>query len=164
MAIVDNLRAVLVRQLSNEAHVHFRIELPRRQNQTELLSVTGGSSDDSVKMPKETRLPAELASNGADLGSRAESQRVKYREPMSLEELADILRKVNLTFDLFEVQAKFQVDLKTGEVTVQVINQRTGEVIRKIPPYDLPDFARLLERNLQSGQEMVEPVLTDMMV
>lgn len=71
------------------------------------------------------------------------------REPakisrMSVEELAEVLRKVNLTFDTFEIQAKFIIDQSTGDTSVEVINQRTGEVIRKIPPYDVPKVAQAI--------------------
>ncbi|MCX6646831.1 MAG: flagellar protein FlaG [bacterium] len=60
---------------------------------------------------------------------------------MSTEELAEMLRKVNLTFDTFEIQAKFTIDSSNGDISVEVINLRTGEVIRKIPPYDIPKMA-----------------------
>ncbi len=81
-----------------------------------------------------------------------------YEQPkrMSLDELAEALRKVNLTFDLFEIQTRFIIDSTSGDISVQIINQRTGEVIRKIPPYELPQVAQLIE----SG----EPLVTDVKV
>jgi len=78
--------------------------------------------------------------------SSSASQAQESRQPeqikrMTTEELADMLRKVNLTFDTFEIQAKFTIDSSSGDISVEVINQRTGEVIRKIPPYDVPQVA-----------------------
>ena len=72
-------------------------------------------------------------------------ERIQPRRQMSLEELAEMLRKVNLTFDLFEIQASITIDQKTGDILVEVINQRTGEVIRKIPPYDVSTMVESLE-------------------
>ncbi len=72
-------------------------------------------------------------------------ERTQTRRQMSLEELAEVLRKVNLTFDLFEIQAVISVDQKTGDISVEVVNQRTGEVIRKIPPYDVSTMVESLE-------------------
>jgi uncharacterized FlaG/YvyC family protein len=85
--------------------------------------------------------------------SRAIEKQTGQIARMTLEELAEMLRKVNLTFDLFEIQAKFTVDRSTGDITVEIINQRTGEVIRRIPPYDLPGVAEALKAG--------EPAVTD---
>lgn len=63
---------------------------------------------------------------------------------MTLEELAVMLRKVNLTFDTFEIRAKFTINFENGDLLVEVINERTGEVIRRIPPYDVPGVAESL--------------------
>jgi len=87
---------------------------------------------------------------------RAIESNVEQTKRMSLEELAEALKKVNVTFDLFEIQARFIIDSTSGDISIQIINQRTGEVIRKIPPYELPQFAQLIE----SG----EPLVTDVKV
>jgi uncharacterized FlaG/YvyC family protein len=83
---------------------------------------------------------------------------------MSLSELAEMLRKVNLTFDLFEIQAFITVDHESGEMTVEVINQRTGEVIRKIPPYDVPKIIQALDNQLPNQGGSVEGLITDIEV
>jgi uncharacterized FlaG/YvyC family protein len=83
---------------------------------------------------------------------------------MSSSEFAEILRRVNLTFDLFEIQAFITVDHESGEVTVQVINQRTGEVIRKIPPYDVPKIIEALDNALPNQGGSVEGLITDIKV
>jgi uncharacterized FlaG/YvyC family protein len=58
------------------------------------------------------------------------------REQISLDELAENLRRMNMTFDLFEIQAKFSIDKETHEIKIVVRNTKTGEVIRRIPPTD----------------------------
>jgi uncharacterized FlaG/YvyC family protein len=77
-------------------------------------------------------------------GQTPVKRNVEQFKRMTIEELVEMLRKVNLTFDTFEIQAKFTIDRTNGEISIEVINQRTGEVIRKIPPYDVPEMANLL--------------------
>jgi len=80
----------------------------------------------------------------------------KVREQMSFEDYAAMLRKVNLIIDMFEIQAKFHVDLETGRVTVEIVNQHTGELIRKIPPYELPGILEALEKGKSESSLLVE--------
>jgi len=47
-----------------------------------------------------------------------------------------MLRRMNLTYDLFEIQANYRYDKELGMVRVVVKNTVTGEVIRRIPPYE----------------------------
>jgi uncharacterized FlaG/YvyC family protein len=56
------------------------------------------------------------------------------KKPLSLEELQEMLRKINLTFDLFEIAAEYTIDKEANRVKVVVRNTRTGKVIRRIPP------------------------------
>lgn len=64
----------------------------------------------------------------------APRQTTKPAAPISTEELAEMLRRVNLTFDLFEIAAKYAVDKDGGQIRVTLFNTRTGEIIRRIPP------------------------------
>jgi flagellar protein FlaG len=57
-------------------------------------------------------------------------------ERLSLTEIAKILSRVNLRFDLFEIQANFSIDEARGGIQIEVVNNKTGEVIRRIPPYE----------------------------
>jgi flagellar protein FlaG len=61
-------------------------------------------------------------------------QQVEAKTPISREELAEMLHRINLTFDLFEVAAKYSIDEDSSQIHVTLINTRTGEVIRRIPP------------------------------
>jgi uncharacterized FlaG/YvyC family protein len=68
---------------------------------------------------------------------KVESAKVsQLKQPLTTEELAEMLRRINLTFDLFEIAAKYAIDESDGHVQVTVFNTRTGEVIRRIPPTD----------------------------
>jgi len=60
--------------------------------------------------------------------------KTKVQHNVSTDELAEMLRKVNLTFDLFEIAAEYTVEEEPHRVTVVIRNTRTGEVIRRIPP------------------------------
>ena len=56
------------------------------------------------------------------------------REPLSKEELEEMLRRMNLTLDVFEIEARYSISEEDHLVKVTLINTRTGEVIRHIPP------------------------------
>lgn len=58
-------------------------------------------------------------------------------DKVSLDELSEMLQCLNLTFDLFEIQASFSLSEEGNEVRVVLRNTRTGEVIRRIPPGEL---------------------------
>lgn len=60
--------------------------------------------------------------------------KVEPKAPISKEELAEMLHRINLTFDLFEVAAKYSIDEDSNQIHVTLINTRTGTVIRRIPP------------------------------
>ena len=60
--------------------------------------------------------------------------KVKEKQSVSVEEFAEMLRKVNMTFDLFEIAAEYTVQEDPHRIVVVIHNTRTGEVIRRIPP------------------------------
>lgn len=51
--------------------------------------------------------------------------------------LLDMLRRLNMAFDLFEIQAKFEFLEDGNRVHITVRNTATGKVIRRIPPTEL---------------------------
>jgi uncharacterized FlaG/YvyC family protein len=57
-------------------------------------------------------------------------------EKISTEELERMLNKVNLTFNLFEIESDVSIDQESHELHVIVRNTRTGDVIRRIPAYE----------------------------
>lgn len=60
--------------------------------------------------------------------------KAEVKPPLSRDELAEMLHRINLTFDLFEVAAKYSIDEDSNQIHVTLVNTRTGEVIRRIPP------------------------------
>jgi uncharacterized FlaG/YvyC family protein len=87
-------------------------------------------------------VPAESGRVAPSSPPRIEPARVepqltgKPKPPVSKEELAEMLHRINLTFDLFEVAAKYSIEEDGNQIHVTLINTRTGEVIRRIPPGD----------------------------
>jgi uncharacterized FlaG/YvyC family protein len=51
-------------------------------------------------------------------------------------EMSTMLSKVNLYLDQFEIQARYSMDPASGNIQIEVRNNTTGEVIRRIPPYE----------------------------
>jgi uncharacterized FlaG/YvyC family protein len=151
MATIENLGASYIRRL--ELTVAANRQASSESNRTEAKKTSIKSDVRVADLPVESRRTeeAEHRETSTRRGRAHENDERFHR--MSLDELAEMLRKVNLTFDLFEIQAIFSIDQKTGDVTVEVINQRTGEVIRKIPPYDIGEMVDALETG--------ESVLTD---
>ena len=62
--------------------------------------------------------------------------KVQAKESRTLEEYAEMLRKVNMTFDLFEIAAEYTVQEDPHQIIVVIRNTHTGEVIRRVPPDD----------------------------
>ena len=65
------------------------------------------------------------------------------------QEVTEMLNQVASGVDLFEIQAKFSINQATGEIQIQVVNNTTGEVIRRIPPYEAVKL--LLETGAATG-------------
>lgn len=103
----------------------YNVPLPQRQVKPQ--------GDSQVELP-EIRLLS--GGRGATAPKSSSKEMVAPPERLSLTEIAKILSRVNLTFDLFEIQAKFSVDESRGGIQIEIINNKTGEVIRRIPPYE----------------------------
>jgi uncharacterized FlaG/YvyC family protein len=146
MATIESLGAALFRRLEQTGQQVRPVRLPKQESKAAEPAPLPVAVE-TAAVPEEAKLPGTTPNQLPQADTGSSSRPVKHQEQMSLEELAAMLRKVNLTFDLFEIQAKYAVDLSTGDITVQVINQRTGEVIRKIPPYDLPKLVKTIDEN-----------------
>jgi uncharacterized FlaG/YvyC family protein len=137
MATIGHLGAALFNRLTGKNPTQDNLSRQKRIKREGKVEVPIVERAGKSRSTKEVQMPEDLS-----IEKEKPKEQVKPVEiqRMSIEELAAQLRKVNLTFDMFEIQAKFSVNPKTGEISVEVINQRTGEVIRKVPPYDVPDF------------------------
>jgi uncharacterized FlaG/YvyC family protein len=100
----------------------------------------------TMKKSETAREPWDFNDNRARIEAEAQlRERLKPEtRSMSFDELAEMFRKVNLTLDLFEIQARFSVNEESGDISVVVLNQRTGEVIRRIPPFEVNKLAESL--------------------
>ena len=86
-------------------------------------------------LPQNKPVVKPLSGNGEAVPKVSQKELVAPPIAESLKELAVKLSKVNPSFDLFEIQAKVSIDETTGGILIRVINNKTGEEIMKIPPY-----------------------------
>lgn len=150
MATIGNLGAADSSRIVRKERV--KIELPDqpRFDKARMDALAAALRDAEIQRLEE--VPESRDSSNGRVRAMDESKEQFKR--MSFEELAEMLQKVNLTFDLFEIQARYQIDKSSGDITVEVINQRTGEVIRKIPPYDVPKITEALK----NGESIVTDI------
>ena len=146
MATIENLGAAFIRRVVRSATRDLTIPLKKVRD-------AGAKSADAKIIKAELKVSDELKRRReSSIGRGREPENVEQKR-MSLDELAELLRKINLTFDLFEVQTKFIINRESGQISVEVVNQRTGEVIRKIPPYEVASVRDALLN--------AEPLVTD---
>jgi len=139
MATIQNLGAAYSVQIAQTDRAPKRLPVQKRAANTRADSIPMARSVTANQRTEEAQF-----SRDPSKGGRAIENGKEQIKRMSLDELAEMLRKVNLTFDVFEIQARYTIDRESGDISIEVINQRTGEVIRKIPPYDIPDFVELV--------------------
>ncbi len=145
MATIENLGAQLFRRIHQAAEApSIREAKASTRHQAGPVPSRPEPSPVEAAIVKRTEEVQRRETSAAEVLTKAgrANEKVEHETRMSLDELSDMLQKVNLTFDLFEIQARFSVDRQTGDISVEVINQRTGEVIRKIPPYDIAEFVQ----------------------
>lgn len=56
------------------------------------------------------------------------------------EQLAEILEKLNRIFDVMSTELRFKVHEGTKDIVVQVVEIKTGKVLREIPPERILDM------------------------
>lgn len=56
------------------------------------------------------------------------------------DEIQESLASVNKALDAFNIEARFSVHKETGQVIVRLLNTKTGDIIREIPPERLLDL------------------------
>ena len=149
MAVIGNLGTASSIRVSTDLGPEKPVPRPMRQAEV---------SD--IKIPAQTQVArstekgdGKQTRDSSDVRGQAIETKIEQPQRRTLEEFAEMLRTVNLTFDLFEIQAKYIIT--DGDISVQIINQRTGEVIRKIPPYEVPKIIEALKNG--------DPMFTDSM-
>jgi flagellar protein FlaG len=94
-----------------------------------------------VNQADQTRAVFRQNIDRAEMAQKAK-QREDKESPMSLEKAVE---KSNDTARQMNSQIRFQVDDKTGQVIVKIINKDTKEVIRQIPSEEMVKLASRAE-------------------
>ena len=63
-------------------------------------------------------------------------------------DLHEAAAKLNRAAAAFDVQARFSVHKATGQILVKIIDTRTGQVLREIPPEKMLNLAYSMEHML----------------
>jgi flagellar protein FlaG len=66
----------------------------------------------------------------------------KDQTKLSQEELKELSKALNHFLSLFNLETKLVYNKDAGQVIVQVIDKRTNEVIKQIPPEELLEVAK----------------------
>jgi len=66
----------------------------------------------------------------------------KDQTKLSQEELKELSQALNHFLSLFNLETKLVYNKDAGQVVVQVIDKRTNEVIKQIPPEELLEVAK----------------------
>lgn len=61
-------------------------------------------------------------------------QQNQEERPGTQQELAEAIRQINQTMEIYNTELRFTVHETSGEIMVKVVKSETGEVIREIPP------------------------------
>jgi uncharacterized FlaG/YvyC family protein len=141
MATIENLGAALSVRIVQQHAAREATLQKKRDSDKRVDNIPTTKRAAEIRASEEAQVSRESSTKRG----RAIENKKEQTKRMSLEEFAEMLRKVNLTFDMFEIQARFIIDRESGDISIEVINQRTGEVIRKIPPYRLPDLVEAVK-------------------
>jgi flagellar protein FlaG len=66
----------------------------------------------------------------------------KDQTKLSQEELKELSKALNHFLSLFNLETKLVYNKDAGQIVVQVIDKRTNEVIKQIPPEELLEVAK----------------------
>ena len=66
----------------------------------------------------------------------------KDQTKLSQEELKELSKALNHFLSLFNLETKLVYNKDVGQIVVQVIDKRTNEVIKQIPPEELLEVAK----------------------
>jgi flagellar protein FlaG len=73
---------------------------------------------------------------------KAQVSSYKDQTKLSQEELKELSKALNHFLSLFNLETKLVYNKDAGQVIVQVIDKRTNEVIKQIPPEELLEVAK----------------------
>ena len=91
----------------------------------------------------------------SDAASGAETESRKASEAPSGEQLGAIVEKLNDFVQQVQRELEFSIDEENGEVVVKVVDARTRDVVREIPPEEVREMRKRLnevaEKLFQEG-------------
>jgi flagellar protein FlaG len=108
------------------------------------------NSDSTVKIEKvdkiSTKFSAELEKSLNQSGNDNESLESSLQQVIDgFQSLASVQR------DVGSVSLDFQIDEKTGEIVVQLVDKETEEVIRQVPPEEMRQLMSRLRDNISNS-------------
>ena len=75
------------------------------------------------------------------------AEKLKEKSQESRERLEEIKAEANQLLTKFNIQLDFNVDNDLGSLVVEVRNQESGEIVRKVPPENMIRFARHMQES-----------------
>ena len=102
-----------------------------------------GSVERALAKPEPSFIPPVSPSVGEN------STRPADQGPKDIErEIGKAINTVEIMMELRERSVKFERDETTGSDIIKIVDDRTGEVIRQMPPQELLNFMRNLTKML----------------
>jgi len=101
-----------------------------------------GMTPDVIKRPIDDTLTSNVSQEKKQLVSEElldNSQDVAVSE----QEIAKAIEEINKTLALHNTRLEFSVHAKTKGIMVKVIDEKTGEVIREVPPKRVLDMVAM---------------------
>ncbi len=74
--------------------------------------------------------------------SEVDQKKSRDLRKLTLEELKEFSEALNQFFNLFNLETKIVYHQENNQLVVQVINKKTGEVIKQIPPEELLEVSK----------------------
>lgn len=107
-------------QVSNTASISINSRIS--QAQTSIAS----SGNGEIKIPKQT--------------NQSEEQRFTDDKRFSEKEVIDLIEKANKDIITYDRRLEFSIHEKTKQIMVKIIDVRTDEIIRELPPEKILDM------------------------
>ena len=112
---------------------------------------TSVSSSVQNKTESDNSIPTENTTTPQNMVVNKSTNISPSNKELSKSELAELLRRINMSFDIFEIQSRFIIDPNgLDELKIEIRNTVTGELIRKIPMTELSDLYQEFKNSVGS--------------
>lgn len=116
-------------------------------------SVSADQGETSAQVSKpEAKQVEEHSSGGVRVMEQVKQQQQAEQtteKQSKSDKLIKVLTKKNVS--LRNVRLEFEVDKETEEVIISVLDRKSGELIREIPPEEMRDLARVLKEEAKGS-------------